>query len=199
MFKSFILDFSLVFSLVFSTFFPISSFANMYFEPLVGYGLGSSSLSIEGASTTSISSSSYVSPSVGFKFGYFVEYVYAVLDLRYSILNITQTSSGSSPGLTNIGLSVGWDWNLPIRTFIGIDLRASTTIAETNLSGTGTRFGIGYYLNLDTLLSLEFAKSKSTGTSGSTDVEASISYTMITFSFPFEFNYPETSWKDKVR
>ena len=172
-----------------------SVFASMYFEPVVGYGFGSSKIS----TTSTSSADAYLSPSVGFKFGYFVKYVYVVTDFRYSILNIKESPSESSPALTNMGLGIGWDWNIPIRTFIGIDFRASTTISDNSLSGSAQRFALGYYLDLDTLLSLEFISSKMSADVSGTDIEFTYSQTMVTFSFPIEFMYPQTSWKDKVR
>ncbi|MCB0355760.1 MAG: hypothetical protein KDD40_02075 [Bdellovibrionales bacterium] len=168
-------------------------FASMYFEPVAGYGKGTSDLNTAKANT-------YISPSVGFKFGYFVRYVYLVGDIRYSVLNITEESSDSSPGVTSYGIGVGWDWNIPIRTFIGFDLKASTSINGNSFSGSGQRIGIGYYLSLNTLLSIEFVSQKMTfETSSSTEIDFNNSQTLLTFSFPVEFMYPQTSWKDKVR
>lgn len=67
------------------------------------------------------------------------------------------------------------------------------------MSGGGSRFAIGYYLNIETLLSLEFVKTALGGEFGSLDIDATYSTTLVTFSFPIEFIYPQTKWKDKVR
>lgn len=167
----------------------------MYFEPIVGYGKGSTSLS----ATTDGSYSTYTSPSVGFKFGYFVDYVYVVTDFRYSIVNLSGLPAGSSQAQTNIGIGLGWDWNIPIRTFLGLDLRVSSNVFGTTLSGGGSRYAIGYYLNMDTLLSLEFIRAALGGDAGSLEIDASYTTTLVTLSFPIEFLYPQTKWKDKVR
>lgn len=169
--------------------------ASMYFEPTVGYGKGSAKVS----TSSELSADTYVSPSVGFKFGYFVDYVYLVADVRYSIINVMELPTSSSQTHTNIGVGVAWDWNLPIRTYLALDLNTNANIEGSNLRGSGTRFGLGYYLSLNTLLSVEFVSTKFTGETEVVDVEATYSTTMITFSFPIEFIYPQTSWKDKVR
>ncbi len=186
--------------LFFILFFASSlSLGSLYFEPIVGYGKGSANTTVLSGGTTASSNEVYVSPSLGFKFGYFAEYVYLALDARYSMVNFMGGSSNSSPALTNMGLSLGWDWNLPIRTFFGFDFRADSNIYKARTTGVGQRIGIGYYLNLKTLVSLEFVNFKTSGTAGTADIEVGGSYTLLTFSFPIEFTYPETSWKDKVR
>ncbi len=179
--------------------FSQSIFASMYFEPIVGYGNGTANITVESTSTTTTSSKSFIAPAIGFKFGYFVKYVYLVMDARYSLQSLGEATTGSTAPLTNLGVAIGWDWDIPIRTFFGMDTKADTTINGTSAPGTGSRIGLGYYINLETLVSLEFVTSKSTTTIGTSDVSASYSHTMVTFSFPFEFIYPETSWKDKIR
>lgn len=185
---------------IFLLFFHSSvTMASMYFEPVVGYGLGTAKTTVQSTTTSSSNETAYISPSIGFKFGYHVDYVYVILDARYSIINIADASIGASPSMTNLGVAVGWDWNLPIRTFIGFDIKADSLILGERTTGTGQRLGIGYYLNLNTLMSLEFVTFKTTGSAGSVDLEMTSSYSLLTFSFPLDFTYPETSWKDKVR
>ena len=164
----------------------------MYFEPVVGYGTGSYKNSSGGGTTDSV-----VSPSVGFKFGYFVRYVYLVADARYTIINAKESVAEGSPALTSYGVGIGWDWNLPIRTFFGLDINSSMTVQDSKISGSGKRFALGYYLSLNALLSLEIVSHKLSDDNSGIDVTAT--QTLITFSFPIEFVYPQTSWKDKVR
>lgn len=181
------------------------AYASMFFEPLVGYGKGTLKYSEVQGSTIEDEASPpvYLSPIVGARFGYFVDYVYITADVRYGIFNVQDASTNSSPYITTMAISLGWDWNLPIRTYFNFDIRSEFDYGSVNYSGSGQRFGIGYYLNLDTLLSVEFASASASYEYTSNNVtynrDINYNYTMLVLSFPIEFIYPQTSWKNKVR
>jgi len=173
--------------------------AELYLEPYIGYGTSRVSVSNQ-TSQLSILKTAYVGPALGAKFGFFYDYLYLTFDFQTTFYNVSDQNSDSHLGSSNFGFGIGWDWNIPIRTFFTLDTTATLKTSTGSISGTGSRIGLSYYLDINTIISLIMQSSKGSvtdATNGTTDM--SLSTTMITFSFPLEFVYPRVSWKERAR
>ena len=178
-----------------------SAQAELYFEPYIGYGYGTikENSTTSGSTSNTYDSSTIIWPSLSAKFGFFYDYIYLVADGRYSVIHTKEQTTESSIPLVNMGVGIGIDFNIPIRLFYILDTSANITVNDRATKATGSRLSIGYYINLEALISVEMMNATASIENGSTTIESKISGALLTVSFPFEFLYPRTSWKEKAR
>ena len=182
--------------------YAISAKAELFFEPYLGFGSGSMETSTTtGSSTTAtkFSGDASIGPAVGGKVGFFYDYLYLALDMQYSLFSVEGLSTNSTYSLTRTGLGIGFDINLPLRIYYSLDTSVTLKSPNATIETSGSRFSIGYYLDLNAILSLVFATASGSSTTATGAVDASLNSVMLTFSFPMEYLYPEASWKERTR
>lgn len=155
------------------------------FEPNFTTTHGSFAGTINGSSSIANGTNvetTYTMFSGGFRYGISREYIHltAVIDGYVSHLGTNQNVDTSLKFDANYGLGIGWEWNIPLRTYIILGfphsaLEMSYFYNETML------IGFRY-----TRLSMDFA-----------GVDLAVNSYGVTLSFPIEFDYPDHWWRKR--
>ena len=177
-------------ALVLTLFGSVAHAGNIYFEPGIGGGTGS--LDVTNTSTESLGTTS---PSLHLKMGSFTDYVYILADAKLSYLTLSKDSIDPT-WLNSVGLALAFDWNIPVRISLGVDLYNSATVtsgsASAKLSGLGSRIGLAYYLSPKLIVNVESHTADLTGVGSLTSKYSTFT---VSIGFPMAVDYPEESWR----
>lgn len=174
-------------------------FAKTIVEPSLSLGMGSISTKIQNATNipndTQINAS-YTTLSGGVRYGITRDYIHVTGIVDGYLVNMgkaTQTIDGTATDFApedgiktgstfkaNIGLGIGYEWNIPLRTYVIIGFPFSS--AE-----------VSYYWNESMLVGLKYTRMEMDF--GGTDL--AINNFGVAVSFPIEFDYPSHWWRKK--
>jgi hypothetical protein len=172
--------------------FCVAAHAEVLVEPSLGLGYGSSSASISNLNYNQ----SATAPSGGLKLGYFTDYVFLGLDTQISYLIM----SGQSQPLYTAGFGLGFTADyVPLRYYAAIDLINVTQYQGSSLSSFGFRAGIGYYVNEDMMVNLEYQIVSFSNQNASYSNTDNFRAFFVMLSFPMMFDYPSTPWRERYR
>ena len=162
---------------------PGFSFAKTIFEPNLGLTTGSFNGNLTGSINSTLANSNveatYTSLNAGFRYGITREYIHVTAIAEGYITQIsglnepTSTVEESTETQFNLGLGIGYEWNIPLRTYVIIGFPYSGLELSYFISNS---FLVGFkYTRLDI---------------GFADVDINVNTYGLTVSFPIEFDYP---------
>ena len=171
-------------------FLPQGVFAKTIFEPHLGLTRGLYQDKIAGSSDLTNGAgveAAYTSFTLGIRYGItrryihvtgFAEGTFSNVD-GIEIENTTTLPDQVKTGLQtlfNVGLGIGYEWNIPLRTYVLIGNNA-------------TGIDLSYYFSSGFLLGIKFNRLKTT----IADFNGNVNTFGLAMSFPIEFEYP-TNW-----
>ncbi len=168
--------------LVFLFFVPNFSFAKTIFEPSLGLTTGQFKGSFPGSSSLQASDISvdYTTMSIGARYGITRRYIHVTGILEGNLIKM-----GNDAGLDsnmdlqmNYGIGIGYEWNIPLRTYVTIGFPFSGVELSYYYSET---FLIGLKYNR---MKMEFA-----------GVDLNVNTFGVAVNFPIEFSYPNHWWR----
>ena len=166
---------------------PSSLYAATIFEPSLSVGRGSFSGDISGVSLSGVEAN-YTTLSAGLRYGITREYIHvtAVADAYYVNLDSSDIESEMT-FQGNLGIGLGYEWNIPLRTYVIIGVPTSS-------------IEVSYYFSESMILGLRYNRmSVEVGNPGSSaTADVNINAFGLTVSFPFEFDYPGYWWRKKA-
>ncbi len=171
--------------LIFLLCLPVVSWARTIFEPSLSLNNGGYAGRITGSNTIADGtevSTSYTNFSGGFRYGITREYIHvtAVVD-GYLLMNSNDQNIDTNMEFQgNVGIGLGYEWNIPLRTYVVLGLPFSSFELSYFYSES---FLVGMKL---TRMEMEFA-----GT------EVAYNSYGLTVSFPIEFEYPTYWWRKR--
>ncbi len=179
---------------IFWIFLSSPAFADIYFEPNFGLGMGSANVS----STTVNQSESFTAPALGARTGVFYDYVFVGLDLKVSYLAL-QNDTASSMYTGGLGVGFNSDY-FPLRVFFSLDLLNNAKIQNSNLSAFGFRGGVGYFITESIVFNFEYQTVKFSGTNQTGGaLTSNLNMFSANISFPLTFKSPDTPWRERYR
>ena len=183
--------------LIFLLCFPVFSHAKTIFEPNLGLNYGAFSERISRSdqlATGTEVSAVFTALNAGFRYGITRRYMHVAAVVEGYLINVsglTATSGGSAVSTagvatdtifeTNIGLGIGYEWNIPLRTYI---------ILGSPFSG----LELSYYFSDTFTLGLKYTQMSDIEFAGG---EVDVSTFGVAVTFPIEFNYPDHWFRKK--
>ncbi len=170
-------------SLIFTT---NLSLASTIFEPSLSLTNGSFAGRIEGSSTIAAGTpieATYNTFSGGFRYGITREYVHltAVVDAFLTSLSTGQAGVNTDLDFqTNIGLGIGFEWNIPMRTYIIIGAPHSA-------------LEMAYFFSEKMIVGFRYSRL----TMDFAGADLTVNTYGVALSFPIEFEYPDNWWRKK--
>lgn len=176
-------------------FFTQTSFAKTIFEPTLSLGSATGAATVKTellGSTTADGGGSLA--SFGFRYGITRDYIHltGILEGMYFLPG----DSDMKANFTGfVGLGLGWEWNIPIRTY----LITGAIEFDTDYMASGVE--LSYFISEKMWLGVRYLQYKAgvssniSGASVEADVQAN--FVSVILSYPFEFNYPD-HWFRKV-
>lgn len=179
---------------------PSFSFAKTIFEPSLGLGVGSLSDTISGSDSLTTGTqveATYSALNAGFRYGITRRYIHVTAAVDAYIINVSGLSASNTAGAvdvsgvgtdtqfeTNIGIGIGYEWNIPLRTYIIIGSPFSS-------------LEISYFFSDSFLLGFKMTRMAELDLAGA-DVD--VNTFGLALTFPIEFNYPDhwfrkTDWE----
>ncbi len=174
------------------------SWAGTIFEPSVSLGSASGSISTVASDLSGQNANfSATAANFGARYGITRRYVHVTAIIEGTLWKSDQDSGVEFTPFG--GLGIGWEWNIPIRTYFLV----GAFEFDTDFASGGVE--LSYFFSDSMWLGLRYLNMKSKLdpiTIGTTDVdvEASMNLISLVLSFPFEFNYPDhwfrkTEWE----
>ena len=176
---------------IFAVCIPLWSQAATVFEPNFGLGLASFAGRIAGAENIVTGQEveiDYTTYNLGFRYGITRRYinVTAVVEgYGWSMSTDRNEEEVTDMFIGSVGLGIGYEWNIPIRTYAVIGMPFSS--AE-----------ISYFFTESFLVGFKATRLSDVKFDGA---DLNVTTYGLTISFPIEFEYPEnwwrqTDWKD---
>jgi hypothetical protein len=152
--------------------------ARTIFEPNVSLNGGALDRTVNGVGTVK---ADYTSLQGGLRYGITREYIHVtVLAEGYYLNTSSDQLTTDAKFKTNLGIGVGYEWNIPIRTYITLGFPFSS--AE-----------VSYYYSEKMTIGLRYTQLKVEVGSSKLDVNTF----GVAVSFPIEFDYPNYWWRKK--
>lgn len=174
-------------------FIPQILLAKTIFEPSLSLNTGALTSQIEGSNTISDGtevSVSYTTLSAGMRYGITREYIHVtgIVDAYMVSMGSAKIGTGATAETAdtktefkaNFGLGIGYEWNIPLRTYLIIGFPFSGLEVSYYWSET---FLIGFKFNR---MEVDFHGA-----------DLQINTFGVALSFPFEFDYPGYWWRKK--
>lgn len=171
--------------LIFLIFFPQGVWAGTIFEPNMSLQYGGFAGDIQGSDLLTDGTPvniSYTSLSAGFRYGITRDYVHvtAVVD-GYAFMSSNDVNVESAiQFVPNVGIGIGYEWNIPLRTYVVIGFPFSSLEVSYYLT---EKYLLGFKA---TRMEMEFAGA---------DLE--FNSFGLSFSMPIEFEYPSHWWRKR--
>ena len=168
-------------------------------EPSFSLGTGSLSAEVDAGDSTLFTgndqqvNAEFTTGSLGVRYGVVRDYIHVTGVLEGHFITGSASSAdvttGSNPQevevesdfVTNIGVGIGWEWNIPLRTYLIIGFPFMG--AE-----------IDYFFSENILIGFRF--NRMTFDFGGPDV--GFNTFSATVSIPIEFDYPSNWWRKKI-
>jgi len=175
--------------IIFLTLFLLSSshsVAATIFEPSLSLTNGSFSGNITGSNILAEGTpveATYNTFSGGIRYGITREYVHltAVIDGYLTSLSTNQSRVNTDLSFkANVGIGMGYEWNIPLRTYIILGMPHSG-------------FEMSYFFSEKMILGFRFTRL----TMDYAGSELTVNTYGVAMSFPIEFEYPSNWWRKK--
>ena len=172
-------------TLILLIFIPSIVSAKTIFEPSLSLNNGGFSGKISGSNTISDGTeinATYSTFSTGIRYGITRRYVHVTGILEGYLVNLStdQNVNTDLQFKTNIGLGIGYEWNIPLRTYV---------ILGSPFSGVE----FSYYFSESLMVGLKYSKMKFEFAGA----DLSVNTYGVAVSFPIEFDYPDHWWRKK--
>lgn len=126
-------------------------------------------------------SASYMTLSAGLRYGITREYIHVTAVADGYLINLDSPNVDASTEFQgNIGVGLGYEWNIPLRTYIIIGVPFSS-------------LEVSYYFTEKMMVGLRY--NRMTVEFGGLDLN--VNTYGLALSFPFEFDYPGHWWRKK--
>jgi hypothetical protein len=166
--------------------FSLTAGARTIFEPSLSVNNGGFAGAIEGsdllADGTQIEAT-YSSLSGGFRYGITRDYIHVTAAVDAYLFTSTTNREDvemNTQFVTNVGLGIGYEWNIPMRTYVIIGFPFSSIELSYYLSE-------GFIVGLKaTRMELEYAGA-----------DLAFNSYGLSVSFPIEFDYPTYWWRKR--
>ena len=162
-------------------FFPQVLLAKTIFEPSVSLGRGVFKGQVASVNSNTEFEASYTTLAAGVRYGITREYIHvtAVAD-GYYVKTDSSAIASNSDFQGNLGIGIGYEWNIPLRTYVILGVPTSSV-------------EMSYYFNETFMVGLRY--NRMSVKIDTTDVN--IDAIGVAVSFPFEFSYPSHWWRKK--
>ncbi len=162
--------------------FPSFSFAKTIFEPALGLTTGAFKGEIPANTITPAGetvSVNYTSLAFGARYGITRRYIHVTGVVEGHLINMgSDATDGSTDLQMNYGVGIGYEWNIPLRTYLTVGLPFSSVEVSYYFSET---FLVGLRYNR---LKMEFG-----------GVNLNVNTFGVAVNFPIEFDYPNHWWR----
>ena len=160
--------------------------ARTIFEPSLGLTYGDFQGRLNGSENSTLAANevqaTYTSLNLGFRYGITRRYVHVTAIGEAYLTNVsgvnepTASVNSSTESQFNFGVGIGYEWNIPLRTYVIIGFPYSG-------------LELSYYISDGFLLGLKYNRLEI----GFADVDVNVNTFGLAVSFPIEFDYP-SNW-----